>query len=88
MLDAPAGLQNFKLRLPTRGGRQGDHARPVPSVFDIAATEDFLNSIRNRMRNVVGIVTMRVDPYRCCGDAGRTASFRHPHPGLLQRRTM
>ena len=37
----------------------------VPSVFDMAATEDFLNSIRNEMRGrrgVVGIVAMRVDP--------------------------
>ena len=37
----------------------------VPSVFDMAATEDFLNSIRNEIRgqrSKVGIVAMRVDP--------------------------
>jgi len=37
----------------------------VPSVFDMAATEDFLNSIRNDLRgkrNSIGIVAMRVDP--------------------------
>ena len=37
----------------------------VPSVFDMAATEDFLNSIRSDMRGrrgSLGIVAMRVDP--------------------------
>jgi chromosome partitioning protein len=64
VLDAPAGLQGYKLN---------DYLRTVdkvlvplvPSVFDMAATEDFLNSIRNEMRgrrNSVGIVAMRVDP--------------------------
>lgn len=64
MLDAPAGLQGYKLT---------DYLRlvdkviipVVPSVFDMAATEDFLASIRQEMRgrrNVVGIVAMRVDP--------------------------
>ena len=64
VLDAPAGLQGYKL---------ADYLREVdkvvvplvPSVFDMAATEDFLNSIRNDMRgrrNSVGIVAMRVDP--------------------------
>lgn len=64
VLDAPAGLQGYKL---------SDYLRVVdkvivplvPSVFDMAATEDFLNSIRNEMRgrrNSIGIVAMRVDP--------------------------
>lgn len=64
VVDAPAGLQGYKL---------SDYLRVVdkvvvpvvPSVFDMAATEDFLNSIRNEMRGrrgVVGIVAMRVDP--------------------------
>lgn len=64
VLDAPAGLQGYKL---------SDYLRVVdkvvvplvPSVFDMAATEDFLNSIRNEMRgrrSSIGIVAMRVDP--------------------------
>ena len=64
VMDAPAGLQGFKL---------SDYLRVVdkvivplvPSVFDMAATEDFLVSIRNEMRSArskVGIVAMRVDP--------------------------
>jgi len=64
VVDAPAGLQGYKL---------SDYLRAVdkvivpvvPSVFDMAATEDFLNSIRSEMRGrrgVVGIVAMRVDP--------------------------
>lgn len=64
VVDAPAGLQGYKL---------SDYLRAVdkvlvplvPSVFDMAATEDFLNSIRNEIRGVrakVGIVAMRVDP--------------------------
>lgn len=64
VMDAPAGFQGFKL---------SDYLRVVdkvvvplvPSVFDMAATEDFLNSIRHEMRGrkgVVGIVAMRVDP--------------------------
>lgn len=64
VLDAPAGLQGYKL---------SDYLRTVdkvlvplvPSVFDMAATEDFLNSIRNELRgrrSVLGIVAMRVDP--------------------------
>lgn len=64
VLDAPAGLQGYKLM---------DYIRIVdkvvvplaPSVFDMAATEDFLNSIRNELRGgrqKVGIVAMRVDP--------------------------
>ena len=64
VLDAPAGLQGYKLT---------DYLRVVdkviiplvPSIFDMAATEDFLNSIRNEMRGrrvKVGIVAMRVDP--------------------------
>ncbi len=64
VVDAPAGLQGYKLT---------DYLRAVdkvlvplvPSVFDMAATEDFLNSIRNEIRgqrSKVGIVAMRVDP--------------------------
>lgn len=64
VVDAPAGLQGYKL---------SDYLRTVdkvivplvPSVFDMAATEDFLNSIRNEIRGqrvMVGIVAMRVDP--------------------------
>lgn len=64
VLDAPAGLQGYKLT---------DYLRVVdkvvipvvPSVFDMAATEDFLASIRQEMRgrrNAIGIVAMRVDP--------------------------
>lgn len=64
VVDAPAGLQGYKL---------SDYLRAVdkvlvplvPSIFDMAATEDFLNSIRNEVRGVrakVGIVAMRVDP--------------------------
>jgi len=64
VLDAPAGLQGYKL---------SDYLRSVdkvvvplvPSVFDMAATEDFLNSLRSEMRgrkNCLGIVAMRVDP--------------------------
>lgn len=64
VVDAPAGLQGYKL---------SDYLRTVdkvivplvPSVFDMAATEDFLNSIRSEIRGQrvkVGIVAMRVDP--------------------------
>lgn len=64
VLDAPAGLQGYKLT---------DYLRLVdkviipvlPSVFDMAATEDFLASIREEARGrraAVGIVAMRVDP--------------------------
>lgn len=64
VVDAPAGLQGYKLN---------DYVKAVdkvlvplvPSVFDMAATEDFLNSIRSDLRgqrNKVGIVAMRVDP--------------------------
>ncbi len=64
VLDGPAGLQGFKL---------SDYLRVVdkvliplgPSIFDMAATEDFLTAIRNEMRSKrgsVGIVAMRVDP--------------------------
>ena len=64
VLDAPAGLQGYKLT---------DYLRTVdrvviplvPSVFDMAATEDFLNSIRAEMRGRradICIVAMRVDP--------------------------
>ena len=64
ILDAPAGLQGYKLT---------DYLRTVdkvvvplvPSIFDMAATEDFLNMIRSELRgrrNALGIVAMRVDP--------------------------
>jgi chromosome partitioning protein len=64
VLDAPAGLQGYKL---------SDYLRVVdkvliplvPSIFDMAATEDFLNTIRSEMRGrrgSLGIVAMRVDP--------------------------
>jgi chromosome partitioning protein len=64
VLDAPAGLQGYKL---------SDYLRTVdkvlvplvPSVFDMAATEDFLISIRSELRGrraSLGIVAMRVDP--------------------------
>lgn len=64
VVDAPAGLQGYKL---------SDYLRAVdkvivplvPSVFDMAATEDFLNSIRGELRGnrgKIGIVAMRVDP--------------------------
>lgn len=64
VIDAPAGLQGYKL---------SDYLRVadkvvvplVPSVFDMAATEDFLNSIRSEMRgskSKICIVAMRVDP--------------------------
>ncbi len=64
VVDAPAGLQGYKLT---------DYLRAVdkvivplvPSVFDMAATEDFLNSVRGEIRGMrakLGIVAMRVDP--------------------------
>jgi chromosome partitioning protein len=64
VLDGPAGLQGYRLT---------DYLRivdkvlipVVPSVFDMAATEDFLNVLRQEMRgkrNALGIIAMRVDP--------------------------
>lgn len=65
VLDAPAGFQGYKLN---------DYLRMVdrvvvpvvPSVFDMAATEDFLSAIRQEFRGSakkkLGIVAMRVDP--------------------------
>lgn len=64
VLDAPAGLQGYKL---------SDYIRAVDrvivpladSIFDMAATEDFLNALRSDLRgrrDVIGIVAMRVDP--------------------------
>ncbi|MEY2631435.1 MAG: hypothetical protein RIR00_89 [Pseudomonadota bacterium] len=64
ILDAPAGLQGYKLT---------DYLRLVdkvliplaPSIFDMAATEDFINALRQEMRgkrDAIGIVAMRVDP--------------------------
>lgn len=64
VLDAPAGFQGYKLN---------DYLRAVdrvvipvvPSIFDMAATEDFINALRQEMRGraaKIGIVAMRVDP--------------------------
>ncbi len=64
VVDAPAGLQGYKLT---------DYIRAVdkvvvplvPSIFDMAATEDFLNSIRSEvsgLRSKICIVAMRVAP--------------------------
>jgi chromosome partitioning protein len=64
VLDGPAGLQGYKLSDYLR--RVDKVLVPVvPSVFDMAATEDFLNSIRSELmgrKAVLGIVAMRVDP--------------------------
>ncbi|MCE1239386.1 MAG: ParA family protein [Azonexaceae bacterium] len=64
VVDAPAGLQGYKL---SDSMRSVDKiiVPLVPSVFDMAATEDFLNVIRSEIRGAkakVGIVAMRVDP--------------------------
>ena len=64
VLDAPAGLQGYKL---SDSLRKVDKVLVpvVPSVFDMAATEDFLTAIRQEMRGrsgAVAIVAMRVDP--------------------------
>lgn len=64
VLDGPAGLQGYKL---SEYVRQVDKVivPVVPSVFDMAATEDFLNSMRTELasrRGVLGIVAMRVAP--------------------------
>lgn len=64
VVDAPAGLQGYKL---TDSIRAVDKVLVplVPSVFDMAATEDFLNSLRTELRGhraKIGIVAMRVDP--------------------------
>lgn len=64
VLDAPAGLQGYKLQDSIRSVDK-ILIPLVPSVFDLAATEDFLNSIRGDIRggrSKVGIVAMRVDP--------------------------
>jgi chromosome partitioning protein len=64
VVDAPAGLQGYKLNDYLRAADKV-LIPVVPSVFDMAATEDFLNSIRSEMRSrrgSVGIVAMRVDP--------------------------
>jgi chromosome partitioning protein len=64
VLDAPAGLQGYKLSDYLR--RVDKVIVPVvPSIFDMAATEDFLNSLRQETRGrrqMLGIVAMRVDP--------------------------
>ncbi len=64
VMDAPAGLQGYKL---TDSLRHVDKVvvPVVPSVFDMAATEDFLAALRQEMRGrrgAIGIVAMRVDP--------------------------
>jgi chromosome partitioning protein len=64
VLDAPAGLQGYKLNDVLRTADK-ILIPVVPSIFDMAATEDFLNSIRTEMRgkrHAVGIIAMRVDP--------------------------
>lgn len=64
VVDAPAGLQGYKLS-DYLGAVDRVLVPLVPSVFDMAATEDFLNSIRGELRgkrSKVGIVAMRVDP--------------------------
>lgn len=64
VIDAPAGLQGYKLSDCLRTVNK-IVVPLVPSVFDMAATEDFLNSIRNDLRGrrgCIGIVAMRVDP--------------------------
>jgi chromosome partitioning protein len=64
VIDAPAGLQGYKLNDTVR--RVDKVVVPlVPSLFDMAATEDFLLALRKDMigrRNSIGIVAMRVDP--------------------------
>jgi chromosome partitioning protein len=78
VLDAPAGLQGYKL---------SDYLRIVdrlvipivPSVFDMAASEDFLASVRQEMRGrrgSIGIVAMRVDP-RTRAAAMLESFFKH-----------
>lgn len=64
VLDAPAGLQGYKLNDVLRTADK-ILIPVVPSIFDMAATEDFLTSIRTEMRgkrHAVGIIAMRVDP--------------------------
>lgn len=64
VVDAPAGLQGYKLADSIRAVDKV-LVPLVPSVFDMAATEDFLNSLRGELRGhrvKIGIVAMRVDP--------------------------
>ena len=64
VLDAPAGLQGYKLNDTLRAVDK-ILIPVVPSIFDMAATEDLLAAIRTEMRgkrHVLGIVAMRVDP--------------------------
>jgi len=63
VLDAPAGFQGYKLN---------DFLRAVdrviipivPSIFDMAATEDFLGALRQDLGRTakIGIAAMRIDP--------------------------
>lgn len=64
ILDGPAGLQGYKLT-EYLGTVDKVLVPVVPSVFDMAATEDFLNTLRQNLRSRrcdLGIVAMRVDP--------------------------
>ncbi|MBK1679947.1 ParA family protein [Rhodocyclus tenuis] len=64
VLDAPAGLQGYQLNNYLRAVDRV-LIPIVPSVFDMAASEDFLNTLRQEMRGrpgVIGIAAMRVDP--------------------------
>jgi chromosome partitioning protein len=84
VLDAPAGFQGYKL---------DDYMRAVdrviipvvPSIFDMAATEDFLNTLRQDLSNRaarIGIVAMRIDP-RTRAASMLEEFLRHFHIPLL-----
>jgi chromosome partitioning protein len=84
VLDAPAGFQGYKL---------DDYLRAVdrviipvvPSIFDMAATEDFLNTLRRDLGSRVariGIVAMRIDP-RTRAASMLDEFLRHFHIPLL-----
>lgn len=64
VVDSPAGLQGYKLRDTLRSADRVI-VPIIPSVFDMAATEDFLGSLRQDLMSdlrKLGIVVMRVDP--------------------------
>ncbi|MDR2165938.1 MAG: ParA family protein [Zoogloeaceae bacterium] len=84
VLDAPAGFQGYKLE---------DYMRAVdrviipivPSIFDMAATEDFLNTLKKDLGNrsaKIGIVAMRIDP-RTRAASMLDEFLRHFHIPLL-----
>jgi chromosome partitioning protein len=84
VLDAPAGFQGYKL---------DDYMRAVdrviipvvPSIFDMAATEDFLNTLRQDLGGraaKIGIVAMRIDP-RTRAASMLEEFLRHFHIPLL-----